>query len=261
MGSSRLPGKVLMPLLGKPMLWHIVHRVRATPSISDVVVATSVESKDEPLRAYCESAGIPFFAGSETDVLDRFYNAAVQFKADPVIRITADCPFADPEIIERVITMYRTGNYDHVGVVTGAGAAFETRGRFPDGLDAECFGFATLERAWREATAKEDREHVTPYIWRVPGRFRLGGIRPEKDYSTLRWTVDTAEDMRVAERMYSALYSETEIFGIHDMLYYLTRHPEVTVINQSAISYEGYGALWRVTETNEQRLQSPEESQ
>lgn len=243
-----------MPLLGKPMLWHVVNRVRAVPSVSEVVVATTDLAKDEPVRAFCASDGIACFAGSENDVLDRFYQAAVKYQADPIIRITADCPFADPDVIERVIAMYRTGEYDHVGVVTGAGAAFETQGRFPDGLDAECFGFAVLERAWREATASADREHVTPFIWREPGRFRVGGVRPEQDYSALRWTVDTPEDLRVAERVYAALYDEKRVFGMQDVLMYLETHPEVTAINQDAIGREGYKELWREPAANDRAL-------
>lgn len=246
LGSTRLPGKVLMPLLGKPMLSHVIQRVRATPSIKEVVVATTDEPKDAPVREFCASAGIACFAGSEQDVLDRFYQAAVKYEADPVIRITADCPFADPGVIERVLDLYRTGKYDHVGVATGAGAAFETEGRFPDGLDAECFSFAALARAWREAKpGTPDREHVTPFIWREPGRFRLGVLRPEKDYSALRWTVDNSDDFRVAERVYEALYDETKVFGMHDILAFLEANPGITQINQGAIGHEGYEALWR----------------
>jgi spore coat polysaccharide biosynthesis protein SpsF len=245
-GSTRLPGKILMPLRGHPMLWHVVQRVRATLSITEVVVATTTEERDEPVRAFCAAAGIACFSGSEQDVLDRFYQAAVRHQADPVVRITADCPLVDPGVIERVLTMYATGKFDHVGVATGAGAAFQEQGRFPDGLDAECFSFAALERAWREATAASDREHVTPFIWRQPGRFRLGVLRPHADYSTLRWTVDTAADFQVAEQIYAALYAEHRVFDMHDVLRYLQLHPELTAANQSSIGKEGYKELWQV---------------
>lgn len=245
LGSTRLPGKVLMQLHGKPMLWHVVHRVRSTPSIQEVVVATTTEPRDQRVRDFCAEAGIACFAGSEADVLDRFYQTALRHRADPVVRITADCPFVDPGVIERVIDTYKTGGYDHVGVVTGAGAAFETQGRFPDGLDAECFSFAALERAWREATSAADREHVTPYIWREPGRFRIGAVRPEQDYSALRWTVDNADDFRVAEAVYGELYSDDRVFGMHDILACLAHHPEITALNQAAIGHEGYEKLWR----------------
>ena len=244
LGSTRLPGKILMPLRGKPMLWHIVHRVRSTPSIAEVVVATTDEARDEPVVAFCQSAGIPCFAGSETDVLDRFYQTAKQHRADPVLRITGDCPLADPGVIERVLALFATGKFDHVGVATGAGALHETQGRFPDGLDAECFSFAALERAWKEATATSDREHVTPYIWREPGRFRVGTLRPDADYSQLRWTVDNADDFRFISRVYDALYSESRVFGMEDVLRFLAEHPDASNINQAAIGHEGYDAVW-----------------
>ncbi len=258
-GSTRLPGKILMPLRGHPMLWHVVTRVRATPSISEVVVATTTEERDEPVRTFCAGAGIACFSGSENDVLDRFYQAAVRHHADPIVRITADCPMVDPGVIEQVLAMYATGNFDHVGVATGAGAAFERQGRFPDGLDAECFSFAAVERAWREATAPSDREHVTPFIWREAGRFRLAGLRPDADYSTLRWTVDNAADFQFAEQIYDALYDEKRMFGMHDVLQYLAKHPDLTELNQSAIGKEGYKELWQVESLSPPNPEKPEE--
>lgn len=244
LGSTRLPGKILMPLRGKPMLWHIVNRVRSAPSVAEVVVATTDELRDAPVVAFCKDAGIGCFAGSETDVLDRFYQTATRFRADPVLRITGDCPLADPGVIEQVLAMYATGAYDHVGVATGAGALHETQGRFPDGLDAECFSYAALERAWKEATATSDREHVTPYIWREPGRFRVGTLRPDSDYSHLRWTVDNADDFRFITRVYDALYSDTRVFCMPDVLKFLADNPDATAINTSAIGHEGYDAVW-----------------
>lgn len=243
-GSTRLPGKVLMPLCGQPMLWHVVTRVRAAPSICEVVVATTTEERDEPVRVFCAAAGIPCFSGSEHDVVDRYYQAAVHYQIDPVVRITADCPLVDPGLIERLLMMYATGKFDHVAVAAGAGAAFEEQ-RFPNGLDAECFSFAALERACREATTTSDREHVTPFIWRVPGRFRLGFLKPDADYSMFRWTVDTAEDFQVAERIYEALYDEHRVFDMQDVLRYLERHSDVAAVNQSGIGKEGYEAVWQ----------------
>src|SRR4051812_14080685 len=153
MGSTRLPGKSMKPLVGRPMLWHIVDRLRHTPGLSLVAVATTDRDSDAPLRAFCEDADIPVFAGDERDVLRRYRDAAVAYGADPVIRITADCPFVDPELIGRLLAAYQAGEYDHFTVCTGAVAFWEKGGRFPDGLDAECVRFAALERAEREATA------------------------------------------------------------------------------------------------------------
>lgn len=214
-----------MLLEGHPLLWHVVTRVRAATSIDDVVVATTIEERDKPIREFCARAGISCFSGSEDDVLDRFYHAAVAYMADPVVRITADCPLVDPGTIDRVVAMYQSGKFDHVGVATGAGAAFEER-RFPNGLDAECFSFDVLERAWRAATTSSDREHVTPFIWRQPDRFRLGVLRPERDYSNYRWSVDTAADFQLVQEIYAGIYSEGRVFNWHDALRYLASRPD-----------------------------------
>jgi len=243
MGSTRLPGKALKPILGRPMLWYIVQRARWVPGVAEVV-ATSDQPGDEPIRRFCQEYGIALFAGSESDVLDRFYQAAIQYAGDPLIRITGDCPFVDPEVVGHLLELYKTGDYDHVGVATGAGAMFLDGGRFPDGLDAECFGFATLERAWREATEPSDREHITPYIWRVPGRFRVRRLKAEKDYSHLRWTVDNEADFQLVSHVYEALYREDEPFLMSDILGYLASHPELAAINQAFIGKEGYLEVW-----------------
>jgi spore coat polysaccharide biosynthesis protein SpsF len=246
MGSTRLPGKVLKPILGRPMLWYVVQRVRWAPGVTEVVVATSDQPNDEPVRSFCEENGIAVFAGSESDVLDRFYQAAVQYAGDPLIRVTGDCPFVDPQLIGRVLELFATGEYDHVGVATGAGTIFLEGGRFPDGLDAECFRFTALERAWREATELSDREHVTPYIWRVPGRFRLGLLKAEEDYSQLRWTVDNEADFALVAQAYEALYREDRPFLMADILRYLAEHPELAATNQAFIGQEGYLEVWRL---------------
>ncbi len=245
MESTRLPGKVLKLILGRPMLEHIVQRLHWVPGVSEVVVATSDQPGDEPIRSFCRKGGIAWFAGSQSDVLDRFYQASVQYEGDPLIRITGDCPLVDPEVVGRLLQLYQTGNYDHVGVATGAGAVFLDGGRFPDGLDAECFSFAALQRAWREAIEPTDREHVTPYIWRVRDRFRLGWLRADKDYSHLRWTVDNEADLQLVSRVYEALYREDRPFLMSDILHYFTNHPELAEVNKHFVGQEGYLELWK----------------
>lgn len=253
MGSTRLPGKVLKPILGQPMLWHIVQRVRWVPDLAEVVVATSDGPRDEPIRRFCRERGIALSAGSENDVLDRFYQAAIQYNGDPIIRITGDCPFVDPEVIGRLLELYQTGQYDHVGVGAGAGAALSGNKHFPTGLDAECFSFSMLARAWREATEPSDREHVTPYNWRVPGRFRVGTLWSERDYSHLRWTVDYEADLRLVRQVYEALYREGAPFLMDDVLRYFASHPELAEINRAFIGQEGYLELWEPTQRSEHR--------
>ena len=248
MGSSRLPGKVLRPILGRPMLWHIVRRLGFVPGLAGRVVATSDRPGDDPVRAFCRESGIPVFAGSEEDVLDRFYRAAKEANGDPLLRITGDCPFVDPDLVGRLIERYGAGGYDHVAVATGAGALYLAGGRYPDGLDAECFGFSTLERAWREATEKSDREHVTPYIWRNKTLFRCGHFTSEKDYSHLRWTVDNEADFSLVEKVYEALYREEAPFLMADILAFLDDHPELSESNRGFIGHEGYAEVWEAGE-------------
>ena len=246
MGSTRLPGKVLRPIAGRPMLWHIVQRVRQVGNLTDVVVATSDQPTDRPLRAFCSAEGISFFAGSENDVLDRFYRAARTFDGDPLVRITGDCPFVDPDLVSSLIGLYQTGRYDYVSVTTGAGALYLEGGRFPDGLDAECFSFKTLERAWKDATHALDREHVTSYIWRNKDLFRCSHLTAAQDLSKLRWTVDNEADFEVVSRVYEALYREGKAFLMADILGYFAEHPELASANQLFIGKEGYSEIWKV---------------
>ena len=243
MGSNRLPGKVLKSILGRPMLWRIVERVRAAPSIAEVVVAVPDNPANEVLRQFCADNQIALFAGSETDVLDRYYRAAQQFKADPILRITADCPLADPQLIERLIQTYGCGRYDHIGVASGAGAQLRPEGRFPDGLDAECFGFSALDRAWNEATDPRDREHVTRYIWNNKDMFHCGELTADQVYPKLRLTVDHPEDFELVTKIYESLYSEGRPFELADVMKFLENNPGLVDLNRKWTEAEDYRAV------------------
>ncbi|MGA6988215.1 MAG: glycosyltransferase family protein [Terriglobales bacterium] len=243
MGSNRLPGKVLMPILGKPMLGHIVDRVRTVPSIDQVVVAVPNDGANEVLRRFCADSKITHFAGSETDVLDRYYRAAQQFEADPVIRITADCPIADPQLIEKLIQRYKSCGYDHIGVAAGAGADRIDKGRYPDGLDAECFGFSALDQAWHAATDPRDREHVTRYIWNNKQIFRCGDLTADVVYPKLRLTVDHAEDFALVSKIYESLYSERSPFLLSDVMNFLERNPRLVQVNRKWTEADNYRSV------------------
>jgi len=243
MGSNRLPGKVLRPILGKPMLWYIVHRVRAVPSIDEVVVAVPDGPADEVLRKFCAANDIASFSGSELDVLDRFYHVAQVYGADPVLRITADCPLVDPELVEKLIELYRSGSYDYAAVAAGADANSSGGERFPDGLDAECFSFAALEQAWKEAQDSRDREHVTRFIWRRKGRFRCTKLLADRKYPPLRLTVDYPQDFVVASRIYEKLFREGDIFHLTDIVDLLGRDPEIIKPNEDLIEGQHYRAV------------------
>jgi spore coat polysaccharide biosynthesis protein SpsF len=221
-GSTRLPGKVLMDVAGEPLLVRVVERLRRASGLAAVVVATSTEPADEAILDLCRERRIPAVAGSERDVLDRYRTAAAVFEADPVVRVTADCPLLDPALVERVLETYATGTADHVGIAAGMGAADLDAGRYPSGVDCECFSRAALEQAWRSAHAPDEREHVTPYIWRRPGTFRLASLRGDRDLGHLHWSVDTAADLAFARTVYARLGDR---FGIADVLALLAAEP------------------------------------
>jgi len=243
MGSTRFPGKVLQPIGGKAILLHIVERLEVVPSIDEIVVAIPDGAVDQPLRTFCREQRISFWSGSEADVLDRYYGTARRYGGDPVLRITADCPLVDPGIVEKLIGMYRTGRYDYVAVAAGADAEGLTDGRFPDGLDAECFSLPALEAAWRDATDARDREHVTRYLWKNKQRFRCGKLFAEAHYPSFRLTVDHPLDLQLVSRIYEELGDGGRLFPVAEVIALLERKPELAEINRHLIGAQNYRAV------------------
>lgn len=246
MSSSRLPGKVIMPILGNPIIWHIVRRLELVNTIDQVVLATTNSKKDDRLAEFCRKAGISVYRGSEEDVLDRFYKAAKKFGGDHLIRITGDCPLVDPKLVTRLIDYYFLTEVDFCGIATGAGvAAKDVVGRYPDGLDAEIFSMHVLNVTWKEARSSLHREHVTPFIWQQSERFRLETLFPEiGDYSACRWTVDNQEDYELVQWIYEQLYSINPGFGMMEILDLLSRNPDKAESNIHLIGKEGYEKFW-----------------
>jgi spore coat polysaccharide biosynthesis protein SpsF len=234
MRSTRLPGKVLRPLAGRPLLLHVIERARHARSLAAVVVATTDLPADAPVRALCVEHDIPFFAGSETDVLDRYYHAARLADAELVVRITADCPIVDPDVIDLVVALRRDGNLDYAASAAGATAALTGGGAFPEGLSVECFTREALGRAWREARDPFEREHVTPYLWRT-GLFSAGILPFTDDRDDLRLTVDYESDLSLVSRLYEALYVEERPFSLAQAIAYLDQHPEVAALNRAHV--------------------------
>lgn len=230
MSSSRLPGKVLKPILGRPMLIHQLERIRRARSIDEIIVATSDDPSDDALEALCASEGVRCFRGSLTDVLDRFYQAALPDRPDLVVRLLGDCPLVDPELIDRVVAFQRSGHYDLAGAEMTM---------FPDGLDLDVIPFAVLESAWREAVRPSDREHVSLFITRQSERFRVGLLRNDVDLSHLRWTVDEPEDFEMVRRIYEALYPANPAFTTKDILDLLAAQPELSELNRKFRRNEG----------------------
>ncbi len=244
MGSTRLPGKVLLHIKDKPILWHIVNRLRFSKHINNVVLSTSVSKADDEIELFAKKNNIDYFRGSENDVLDRMYKTALKFSADIIIRITGDCPFTDPFIIDDLIAMFNSQKYDFVGVATGAGVINIKEKKFPDGLDAECFSFETLKKTWENAKSQTDREHVTPYMWKVKGRFRNGTLYSKNDYSNIRLTLDHKEDLDLIEKIYDGLYKEDKCFSLKDIIKFIKSYPNLIEMNKDFIGKEEYEKIW-----------------
>jgi spore coat polysaccharide biosynthesis protein SpsF len=226
LGSSRLPGKALAEVAGRPMLAHVVARARAIPGLDEIVIATTDQPRDEPVVRFAVAAGLPWVRGSEDDVLDRFQAAVRAHPADAIVRITPDCPLLDPAVSARVVAEF-VAHGGRVGYVSNVHPP-----TYPDGLDTEVFSREALEAAWREARHPADREHVTPYIWDRPERFGLVNVRHAEDLSALRWTVDTAGDLEFVRAVYAALNPDgTRPFGMAEVLALLRAHPELATLN------------------------------
>tara|TARA_R110000824_G_scaffold80150_9_gene201749 strand:- start:38 stop:748 length:711 start_codon:yes stop_codon:yes gene_type:complete len=226
MTSTRLPGKVLVPLCGQPVLGHIARRLRRARELDAVAIATTTNATDDPVAALAVELSVPCFRGSEHDVLSRYLGAAQAVGATAIVRITADCPFVDPAIVDRVVRNYREGDADYVS---------DTLERsYPIGMDVEVFSLAALETAAGNAVADDEREHVTLHIYRHPDRFRLRNLSAPEIHArpTLRLTLDTPGDLALTQAVYEGLYSENPMFDLSDILAFLDTRPEVVALNQ-----------------------------
>jgi spore coat polysaccharide biosynthesis protein SpsF len=234
MTSTRLYGKVMAEVGGRPLLSHVVSRAQQAVTIDLVTVATSDRSTDDVIAQFCRGGNIPCVRGSEDNVLDRYYQAAKHFEAGVIARLTADCPLLDPTLIDKVVRFFYAGDYDYVSNTLEPS--------YPDGLDTEVFKRQALARAWREARLKSEREHVTTYIWKQPNLFHLGCVKNDQDLSKLRWTVDEHEDLEFVRRVYDHLGTQRH-FGMAEVLTLLQEHPELCQINSKFQRYDGYRKL------------------
>ena len=228
MGSTRLSGKVLMDLAGEPMLARVVNRCRRATTLQETVVATTAQPSDDAIARLCAERGWPCFRGSEDDVLDRYYRAALEHKADVVVRITSDCPLIAPTVIDLVVREFTRRQPE----VAYASNVVPSR-TFPRGLDTEVMQFAALERAWKEDQNPAWREHVTPYLSEVEGRFPVHCVTNDRDYSSQRWTVDTPEDFEFVRLIYQHFGHDR--FSWREVLALLERHPEWLEINRHIV--------------------------
>ncbi len=226
MESSRLPGKVLEDIQGQPMLLRVVRRVQRAKSVDQVVVATSTAGSDDPLETVCRDEGLTVYRGDAADVLDRVHAAAAAFHADVVVRITGDCPVIDPEVIDQTVQAFLESDPP----VDLALNRFVDDRTFPIGLDTEVCSFEALEVAWREADQAYQREHVMPYLYDPPGRFRVLHVRNDEDLGDYRWTVDTLEDLNFIRAVF-AHFAPDDDFGWREILELVRGRPDLAALN------------------------------
>ena len=228
MGATRLPGKVLMKVNGQPLLEYEINRIKQTKNIDKIVVATTVTRQDDAIEKFCQKIGIDCFRGSESDVLDRFYQCSLNYpEYRYIVRITGDCPLIDPQVIDQVVDFFENNSYDYASNVE-----IET---FPDGMDVEIFKKEALLNAWQNAKKQSEREHVTLYI-RNKDRFKVGNLAAEKNYGHIRLTVDQKEDIDVID----FLFRNSDLGASYlDYISLLKDNPDVSAKNQSITRNEG----------------------
>ena len=224
--STRLPGKIFLPLMGKPLLIRMVERVQAAKMAGDVVVATTTDSIDNKTYDLCRDNNIPCYRGHPEDLLDRHFQCAKSYGADAVLKIPSDCPLIDPAIVDRVIEKYLCNQVDYVSNLHPPS--------YPDGQDVEVVSFPALEKAWLESSQDFEREHTTPYLWERPDEFRILNVEWEsgQDLSmTHRLTIDYPEDYEMIKLIYENWFPKNPRFGLPDIMQLLQEKPEIQQIN------------------------------
>lgn len=229
--SSRLPNKVLEIIEDKPLLWHVINRAKQVKNVDQIILITTRREIDEKLIDIANESQILSFRGDELDVLNRHYQCALEFNADPIIRITSDCPLIDPVLVEEILELFSSNNYDFVSNTISS--------TYPDGLDTEIFSFMALKQAVDKAKLKSEREHVTSYIKNNPRKFKLYNYKNEQDYSKFRWTVDEKSDLEFVRRIYFEMRPK-KIFSMGDILKIISKNPEIQKINSGIMRNEGY---------------------
>jgi spore coat polysaccharide biosynthesis protein SpsF len=233
MGSTRLPGKVLMDLGRETVLARVLGRLRRAIMIDEIVVATTDSAADDAIIRECQRLEVSCFRGSEHDVLDRYYQAARMFAAEIVVRITSDCPVIDPDLVDETVRAFqlRCGDY--------CSNSFPRT--YPRGLDTEVFTMNALERAWCHAYAPYEREHVTPYLYQHPELFRVVSHHGQTEYSKYRWTLDTEEDLELLRAIY-ARFGDKDDFSWREVIQLMEREPELAELNSHVIQKTLHGA-------------------
>ena len=229
--SERLPNKVLKEIENLPMICHIINRVKKAKNIDQIILATSNTDTDKILLDIAKKFKIIGFAGDEKDVLDRFYNAAIIYAANPIVRITGDCPLVDPILLDKMVEFYQANDYDYMSNTIER--------TFPDGLDIEIFSSEVLKISNKEAKWLSEREHVTPYILKNQNDFRIYNYKNKQNLSNLRWCVDEEDDLIMIRKIFQEM-RPNQFFSTDDALKIILKRPDISKINSGIMTNEGY---------------------
>lgn len=230
-GSTRLPKKVLSKIEGKPLIWHVINRMKKVHGIYQIVLVTTRKKEDEILIRIANKNNILSYTGDTYDVLNRYFQCAVKFDADPIIRITGDCPLIDHTLVKNMLEFYNNHDFDYVSNTLSP--------TFPDGLDTEIFSFKTLSKMAKKAKMKSEREHVTSYILNHPKEFKTFNFINETNLANYRWTVDTYSDLKLVRKVYSEMRPR-KTFTINHILKIVKKNPTILNFNKGLVRNEEY---------------------
>jgi spore coat polysaccharide biosynthesis protein SpsF len=222
-GSTRLPSKVFAEIEGKPFLWHVVNRLKQSKYLDSIIIATTINKNDDIIASWSEENDVKCYRGSENNVLERYYEAAKHYSSETIIRITADDPFKDYQIMDAVIEKFQTEGVDF--------ACNNNPPSYPEGIDIEVFSFEAIEKAYLNAKSTFEKEHVTQYFYKNPETFKISNLKNKENLSSLRWTVDEEKDLVMTRKVYSELFPIKEVFLMNDILELINEKPEIAAIN------------------------------
>jgi len=235
MGSTRLPGKVMKEILGKPMLWHIINRVEKAKYVDDIIVATTLNKEDDEIEDFTKEYRFNIYRGSENDLIDRYYKAARKYNVDIIVRIWGDCPFIDPEIIDKVLEKFIQKDYDYANNFNPA--------TYPHGMNFEVYTFKSLERVWKKAKDTFYRQYPFEYIYSYEDSFKTFYDKNEADLSDINLTVDYIQDFQLVTKIFKKFFRLNNIFHLEDIIKFLEKNPGLLNINATLernLEYKGH---------------------
>lgn len=235
MDSSRLPGKVLMEIEGKPMLEFMHRRVKKSKLIDKIIIATTIKKNDNPIVDLCKKKNFLYYRGSENDVLDRYYKSALAYNPKTIIRLTADCPLCDPNLIDKTIELFNNKKVDYASNTVPPDIK-----KYPDGSDVEVFSFKSLKLAWNKSVDKKEREHVTFYFWKSKNIFSTAMLDNKNNWGKYRITVDYKEDLIALKEIIKKLKIKNKSGSIAEVVQIIKENPEIYNLN----SMHTYGSNW-----------------